>query len=124
MSEPTRYEIRTDIRYGGLERVDLPGLVAGCEHDWFNQSLCRVNDSVVRLGVFQGEFHFHKHDREDEFFLVLDGRLLVDVEDETFELARHQGLLVPRGVVHRTRSLERSVVLMIEGSTVVPTGDG
>lgn len=123
MGEATNYEIRTDIRYGGLETIDLPALVEACEHDWFNQSLCRVNDSVVRLGVFKGEFHFHKHDREDEFFLVLDGELLVDFEEETVELSRHQGILVPHGVVHRTRSPERSVVLMIEGDTVEPTGD-
>jgi mannose-6-phosphate isomerase-like protein (cupin superfamily) len=123
MSDPTTYEIRTRIAFGGLERIDFPALVEACKYDWFNQSLCRVNGSVVRLGVFKGEFHFHKHDREDEFFLVLDGKLLIDFEDETVQLARHQGLLVPRGVVHRTRSPERSVALMIEGDTVVPTGD-
>jgi mannose-6-phosphate isomerase-like protein (cupin superfamily) len=123
VNRPTEYEIRTDVRFGGLETIDLPGLVEACEHEWFNQSLCRVNRSVVRLGVLQGEFHFHKHDREDEFFLVLDGTLLVDFEDGTVELTRHQGLLVPRGVVHRTRSPTRCVALMIEGDTVVPTGD-
>lgn len=123
MSETTNYEIRTDIRFEGLETVDLPALVDACTDDWFNQSLCRVNDSVVRLGIFKGEFHFHKHDREDEFFLVLDGTFLVDFEDRTVELTRHQGILVPHGVAHRTRSPERSVVLMIEGDTVVPTGD-
>jgi mannose-6-phosphate isomerase-like protein (cupin superfamily) len=123
MGEATNYEIREDIRFDGLETMDLPALVDECQHDWFNQSLCRVNDSVLRLGVFKGEFHVHKHDREDEFFLVLDGKLLVDFEDETVKLRQHQGILIPRGVVHRTRSPERSVVLMIEGDTVVPTGD-
>jgi mannose-6-phosphate isomerase-like protein (cupin superfamily) len=123
MGEPHDYEIRMDIPYEPLEAIDLPTLVDGCRHDWFNQSLGRVNDSVVRLGIFEGEFHFHKHDREDEFFLVLSGRLLIDLEDRTVELTEHQGMLVPRGVVHRTRSPERSVVLMIEGATVAPTGD-
>ena len=123
MNDPAKYEIHTDIRFDGLETMDLPKLVADCQHDWFNQSLCRVNESVVRLGIFKGEFHFHKHDREDEFFLVLEGELQIDLEEKTVELTRHQGILVPHGVTHRTRSAERSVVLMIEGDTVKPTGD-
>jgi len=123
VNDPTEYEIQTDIRFDGLETMDLPKLVANCQHDWFNQSLCRVNESVVRLGIFKGEFHFHKHDREDEFFLVLDGKLQIDIGEKTVELTRHQGILLPRGVTHRTRSPERSVVLMIEGDTVRPTGD-
>jgi len=123
MDKATRYVIQMDVAYGGLERMDLPALVEACEHRWFNQTLCRVNDSVVRLGIFEGEFHFHKHDGEDEAFVVLDGRLLMDFEDRTVELERHQAILVPRGVVHRPRSPERTVVLMVEGDTVVPTGD-
>jgi len=123
MSESTDYEILTNIAFGGLERIDLAALVEACKHDWFNQSLCCVNDSVVRLGIFKGEFHLHRHEREDEFFLVLDGKLLIDFESETVELTRHQAILVPHGVIHRTRSPERSVVLMIEGATVNPIGD-
>jgi mannose-6-phosphate isomerase-like protein (cupin superfamily) len=123
MSDKADYVIQTDVAFGGLERIDLPAMVEACEHDWFNQSLCRVNDCVVRLGIFEGEFPFHKHDREDEVFVVLDGRLLMDFEDETVELGMHQAFLVPHGVRHRPRSPERSVVLMIEGATVNPTGD-
>jgi len=123
MSDQTDYVIRTDIAFGGLERIDLPAMVEACEHDWFNQSLCRVNDCVVRLGIFEGEFPFHKHDREDEVFVVLDGSLMMDVEGGTVELGPHQAMLVPHGVTHRPRSPARSVVLMIEGATVNPTGD-
>jgi len=123
MSDQTDYVIQTDIAFGGLERIDLPAMVAACRHTWFNQSLCRVNDCVVRLGIFEGEFPFHKHDLEDEVFVVLDGYLLMDVEDRTVELGKHQAMLVPHGVTHRPRSPERSVVLMIEGATVNPTGD-
>jgi mannose-6-phosphate isomerase-like protein (cupin superfamily) len=78
---------------------------------------------VVRLGVLQGEFHWHKHDEEDEFFYVVEGWLLIDLEGWTIELRPQQGFTVPRGVRHRTRALERTVVLMIEGAGVVPTGD-
>lgn len=118
-----RYDIRTDDKYGQLALVDIPAEAAAHE-PWFNQTLTSVNDAVVRLGLFKGEFHFHKHDDQDEFFLVLEGTLLLDVEGKgTITLAQHQGYTVPKGVVHRTRSPERSVVLMIESKGVVPTGD-
>ncbi len=106
-----------------LEVVDVPALVAACTHSWYNQTLCRVNDSVVRLGVLQGEYHWHKHDDEDEFFFVLDGRLLIDLEGRTVELSPQQGFVVPKGIVHRTRAPERTVILMVEGAGIIPTGD-
>ncbi|HVY47941.1 MAG TPA: cupin domain-containing protein [Minicystis sp.] len=117
------YDIHTDIQYAPLDVIDAKGLADACDVPWWNQSLCRVNDCVARLGVFHGEFHFHKHDREDELFFVLEGKLLVDFEGRTVELGPHQGVMVPRGVVHRTRAPERTVVLMVEAATVVPTGD-
>lgn len=119
----TDYDIRTDVKFGPLELVDVRALAAACREDWFNQTLCRVNDSVVRLGVVKGEFHWHKHDEEDEFFYVVEGRWLIDLEDRTVELAPGQGFTVPKGVRHRTRAPERTVILMIEGASVTPTGD-
>lgn len=98
-------------------------LVEECREDWFNQTLCRVNDCVVRLGILKGEFHWHKHDHEDEFFYVVSGELLVDLEERSITLKQKQGFAVPKGLVHRTRSPEGCVVLMIEGADVVPTGD-
>jgi len=123
MAADDRYSIDLDVRYGPLEVVDLPALVASVKDPWFNQSLCRVNDCVVRLGVFLGEFHWHKHDREDEFFHVVSGRLAIDLEGRTVELGPGQGFTVPRTVVHRTRAAERTVVLMVEGAGIQPTGD-
>lgn len=120
----TSYDIHEDIKYRGLEVVDAGKLADDCTEPWWNQSLARVNDSVARLGVFHGEFHWHKHDREDELFFVLDGKLLLDVEGRpTAELGPRQGMVVPRGVVHRTRAPSRTVVLMVEAATVKPTGD-
>jgi mannose-6-phosphate isomerase-like protein (cupin superfamily) len=117
------YVTRTDIRYAPLELIDVPALVAACQDRWFNQTLTRVNDSVVRLGIVEGEFHWHKHDEEDEFFFVVEGKLLVDLEGRTVELLPGQGITVPRGVMHRTRAPSRTVMLMVEGASVVPTGD-
>src|ERR671936_207787 len=117
------YATHLDILRGPLEVVDVRQLVEACTDRWYNQTLCRVNDSVVRLGVVQGEYHWHKHDDEDEFFFVLEGRFLIDLEDRTVELAPRQGFVVPKGVVHRTRAPERTVILMVEGAGIVPTGD-
>jgi mannose-6-phosphate isomerase-like protein (cupin superfamily) len=90
---------------------------------WYNQTLCKVNDSVVRVGVMQGEYHWHKHDDLDEFFYVVEGNFLIDLEDRTVVLTARQGFVVPRGVVHRTRAPEKAIILMVEGAGIVPTGD-
>ncbi|HSB71395.1 MAG TPA: cupin domain-containing protein [Candidatus Methylomirabilis sp.] len=123
MGSQTPYSINLEARYVPLEVVDVQGLVEACQDPWFNQTLCRVNDSVVRLGVVQGEFHWHKHDAEDEFFYVVEGCFLIDLEDRTVELTPRQGFTVPKGVMHRTRAPERTVILMIEGAGVIPTGN-
>lgn len=117
------YDTRLNVLYPALETVDVPALVAACTHPWYNQTLCRVNDSVVRLGVVRGEYHWHKHDKDDEFFYVVSGTLFIDLEGRTVELGPGKGLVVPRGVVHRTRAPERTVILMVENAGIVPTGD-
>ncbi len=116
------YETRLNILHSPLELIDVKNLADTCQFQWYNQTLCKVNESVVRVGVVQGEYHWHKHDADDEFFYVVEGRLLVDLEDRTVELAPRQGMVVPRGVVHRTRALERTVMLMVENAGIVPTG--
>src|SRR5258708_1833844 len=110
------YATYLNILHGPLEVVDVQKLVDACTDRWYNQTLCRVNDSVVRLGVMQGEYHWHHHDDEDEFFYVVEGRFFIDLEDRTVELTPRQGFVVPKGVVHRTRALERTIILMIEGA--------
>ena len=124
MNEKTKYVIQTDIKFGVLEKIDIGAIETVCPHDWCNQTLCRVNDSLVRLGIFKGEFHWHRHDKEDEFFYVVEGKLLIDFEDKMVELAPRQGIVVPRGVPHRPRAPERTLVLMVEAATVKATGDG
>ena len=125
MSEATRYPYATylDIKFGPLSVVDVPALVAACTDRWYNQTLCRVNDSVIRLGVLQGEYHWHKHDNDDEFFFVLEGRFIIDLEGRSIDLGPLEGFVVPKGVVHRTRAPQRTVVLMAETAAIVPTGD-
>jgi mannose-6-phosphate isomerase-like protein (cupin superfamily) len=119
-----QYATHLDVRYRPLEVIDIPEIVAAVRDRWYNQTLCQVNDSVVRLGVVQGEYHWHKHDDLDEFFYVVDGELLIDLEGEpTVTLKPRQGFVVPKRVVHRTRAPQKTVMLMVEGAGIVPTGD-
>jgi mannose-6-phosphate isomerase-like protein (cupin superfamily) len=119
------YEIRLNDKFGQLTPIDIASEAKACTERWLNQTLTTVNESVVRLGVVEGDFHWHKHDTEDEFFLVLEGELSIEVEGrETFVLGPHQAVTIPRGVMHRPRAETRTVVIMVEPETVKPTGDG
>jgi len=111
--------------FGFLKLIDVPALIAECKEKWYNQTLCKVNGCLVKLGVFnEGDFHWHKHDNEDEFFFVLKGVLHIEFVGEAFALSPHQGITVPKGVLHRTFVKEPTAVLMFEGDSVTPTGDG
>jgi mannose-6-phosphate isomerase-like protein (cupin superfamily) len=123
MTDEDRYSINLDVKYGPLELIDIPNLIEDSKKEWQNFSLSEVNDCVVRLGVIHGEFHWHTHDNEDEFFYVIDGLLYIDLEDKTFDLGPGQGFMVPKRVSHRTRAPQRTSILMVEGKTVKPTGD-
>lgn len=125
MSDPASFPYSTHLNlyYEPLEIVDVGALADACDKAWWNQTLVRVNDAVVRMGVVRGEYHWHKHDAEDEFFYVVEGRFIIDLEDRSVELGPRQGFTVPRGIVHRTRAPERTVILMVEGAGVIPTGD-
>jgi len=117
------YETRLNILVPPLEVIDVKTLAASCEFKWFNQTLCKVNESVVRVGIIEGEYHWHKHDNDDEFFYVVEGKLLIDLEDRVVELSPLQGFVVPKGIVHRTRAPERTVILMVENAGIIPTGN-
>jgi mannose-6-phosphate isomerase-like protein (cupin superfamily) len=116
------YDTRLNLLHGPLELIDEKALTDGSK-PWFNQTLCQVNTSVVRVGVIEGEYHWHKHQNEDEFFYVVEGRLIIDLEARIVELAPRQGFVVPKGTMHRTRSPERTVILMVETAGITPTGD-
>ncbi len=117
------YVTRLDIAYEPLKVIDEKNIADACPHKWFNQTLCQVNGSVVRLGVVEGEYHWHKHTDDDEFFYVVEGQLLVDLEGRTIELGPRQAVVVPKGVVHRTRAPHRTVILMVENAGIIPTGN-
>jgi len=123
MENGVKYNINLDTKFLHLELIDVPSIVAANKEKWFNQTLTQVNDSVVRIGIVEGEFHWHKHDNDDEFFFVLEGQLLIDLEDKTIELNPNQGTTITKGVMHRPRAPKKTVMLMVETSAIAPTGD-
>src|SRR4051812_15916245 len=132
MTKPNSFPYAThlDVLFGPLEKIALDSLVGAVRDSWYNQTLARINESVVRLGVMQGEYHWHEHANDDEFFFVLEGKFLIDLEPRAdgvtpgrvITLGPREGFVVPKGVRHRTRAPERAVILMIETAGIVPTG--
>jgi len=122
MNGQFNYVTKLDVQFEHLQKIDIDLMVQACTDKWFNQTLTQVNDSVVRLGIVEGEYHWHKHDLEDEFFLVLSGQLLIDLEDQTIELNPNQGVTITKGVMHRPRAPQKTVMLMVETKTIQPTG--
>ena len=123
MEKEFPYVTLLDVKYDHLEKIDVNEVVRDNPHKWFNQTLTKVNDSVVRIGIVEGEYHWHKHDNDDEFFFVLSGQLLIDLEGKTIELNPNEGVTITKGVMHRPRAPKKTVMLMVETNAIVPTGD-
>ncbi len=124
-SDPAQfpYETRLNILHQPLELIDEKALAEACEFQWYNQTLCKVNESVVRLGIITGDYHWHKHEQDDEFFYVVEGQLVIELKDRVVELSPRQAFVVPKGMMHRTRAKQRTVILMVENAGVIPTGN-
>jgi len=127
MTEHDKYNINLDVQFKHQELIDIPAIVNSVTERWSNRTLTKVNDSVVRLGIVEGEFHWHKHDNDDEFFFVLSGTLCIDIRENgnerTVELNPNQGITISKGVMHRPHALQKTVMLMVETSEIQPTGD-
>lgn len=117
------YKLQMNLKYDYLEKISVPDIVDQCKEKWFNQSLCQVNSSVFRVGIFEGEFHLHKHENDDEVFFVIDGSIVLETEKGNFELKQYEGVCVPKGIMHRPIAKNKAVVLMIENLGIDPVGD-
>ena len=124
MKNKYNYVTNLDVKFEHLQKIDVPQLVQDCKDKWFNQTLTKVNDSVVRLGIVEGQYHWHKHDSDDEFFFVIEGQLLIEIENnDTIELNAGQGVTITKGIMHRPIAPVKTVMLMVETSVIEPTGD-
>jgi mannose-6-phosphate isomerase-like protein (cupin superfamily) len=123
MINRNQYKQNMDVKFEDLELIDVPSIIAENKERWFNQTLTKVNESAVRLGIVQGEYHWHKHDEDDEFFFVLSGKLFIDLEGRTIELEPMTGTTIPKGIMHKTRAIEKTVMLMVETININPLGN-
>jgi len=123
MTDYDKYNTKLNVKYKHFEVIDIPQIVTETKEIWFNQTLTEVNESVVRVGIVEGEYHWHKHENDDEFFFVIEGKLFVDLEDKSFELNTGQGITISKNVIHRTRAPKKTVMLMVENKGIIPTGD-
>lgn len=123
MKKQYDYNQQMNIKYSHHEVIDVPKIVEECNEKWFNQTLTKVNGSVARIGIVEGEYHWHKHDDDDEFFFVLSGKLFIDLEDKTIELNPHQGTTISKGIMHRPRAPKKTVMLMVETDSIDPIGE-
>jgi mannose-6-phosphate isomerase-like protein (cupin superfamily) len=122
MENNIEYKQFMNIKYDHQTIIDIPTMVKDCTDVWYNQTLTKVNNSVVRLGIVEGEYHWHKHENEDEFFFVLEGHLFIDLEAKTIELKPFQGTTISKGIMHRPRATEKTVMLMVENDSIDPIG--
>ena len=123
MTDYDKYNTKLNVKYKHFEVIDIPQIVTETKEKWFNQTLTEVNESVVRVGIVEGEYHWHKHENDDEFFFVIEGKLFVELEDKSFELNPGQGITISKNVIHRTRAPKKTVMLMVEKKGIIPTGD-
>jgi mannose-6-phosphate isomerase-like protein (cupin superfamily) len=110
-----------ETRCDHLEKIDMNQIDQENPHKWYTETLTQVNDSVVRLGIIEGEYHWHEHIDEDEFFFVLEGQLFIDIEDRTIELNPNQGKMIIKGLKYRTLA-PKKIMLMVETNNIIPTG--
>lgn len=118
-----KYSMGTETEFQPLELIDIKRVIDSSKKDWQNRLLCEVNDFSVRLAVIKGDFYWHIHHDDDEFFYVVDGTLFIDIAEEVIELGPNQAFLVPKGIKHRTRAPTGTLVLVFEKSSTVLTGD-
>jgi mannose-6-phosphate isomerase-like protein (cupin superfamily) len=117
------YDITMQPVYDALTKISIDDAKRLSDHPWFNRTLCTVNATAVRIGVFKGEFHWHAHENEDEFFFVLEGSLSIEIEGrDAIHLEPFEGVVVPKGVRHCPKAPRGATVLMVEQNTIVPTG--
>jgi mannose-6-phosphate isomerase-like protein (cupin superfamily) len=103
------------VRYPPLVVVDIAAEAAAVTEQYRNQVLSQVNTSCLRLGVLSGDYPWHQHPESDELFLVVAGRLEIELADgRTLSLGPWQSVVVPAGIVHRTRGVGRTVNLCFE----------
>jgi mannose-6-phosphate isomerase-like protein (cupin superfamily) len=106
-----------------IEKVNLADKLARFSDRWSPKIVGEVNDAHVKLVKLQGEFVWHHHDHEDELFLVIEGRLTIELRDGAVHLAPGEFVVIPRGLEHKPRADEECSVLLFEPKSTLNTGN-
>ena len=106
-----------------MKKVNLTEKLKLIDEHWNPKLVGELNDQVVKLAKLKGEFIWHKHDVEDEMFLVLQGRLVIQFQDQQITLQEGEFLIVPRGVEHRPVAEDEVHIMLFEPATTINTGD-
>jgi mannose-6-phosphate isomerase-like protein (cupin superfamily) len=106
-----------------MDKINLDTKLESFDELFAPKIVAKLNDYDVQLVKVKGEFVWHKHDETDDLFLVLKGRLTIQLRDGGVELAAGDLFVVPRGVEHCPRADEEAHVLLIEPSGTPNTGD-
>jgi len=116
------YNQHMEVAFEQLQRIDVNKLIEACKETWYNQTLTKVNGSVVRLGIVEGDYHWHQHEADDEFFFVLSGKLIIELQSKSVERDPRQGVTIPMGIMHRPHAPQKTVMLMVETAAIDPIG--
>lgn len=106
-----------------MEKVNLAHKFSLFEDHWSPKIAGEINDSYLKLVKFKGEFVWHRHEAEDELFLVVKGRFLVKLRDRDIWLEEGEFVIVPRGVEHKPIAEEEALVLLLEPKSTLNTGN-
>ncbi|MFQ5758793.1 MAG: cupin domain-containing protein [Candidatus Bathyarchaeia archaeon] len=97
-----------------IQKFNLNEISKQFTQPWSPRNIETINETVIRAAKFDGEYHWHKHDDEDELFLVFEGKIKIQIKEGDIILEQGEGVKIPRGVEHCPVSVEPSIVLMFE----------
>jgi len=106
-----------------IEKVNISEAFTKISTYWDPKIAGALNDQYVKLAKFKDTFPWHKHDDEDEMFLVIEGEFTMEFRDRKIELKPNEFLIVPKGVEHRPVALNEASVLLFEPKSTLNTGD-
>lgn len=106
-----------------MEKVNLAEKLSRIGDYWNPRVVGELNGQEVRLARIRGDFLWHRHESEDEMFLVLEGRLAIHLRDRTVALGPGEFLVVPRGVEHKPEALPEAAILLFEPASTLNTGN-
>ena len=106
-----------------LTKFNLNEISEKITKPWSPENIETVNDYVIRMARFDGKYHWHKHDKEDEIFLVFKGKIKIQTKDGDIVLEEGEGVKIPKGLEHCPISIEPSIILLFEPMKLKSKGD-